>query len=363
MDNLQKVGKIEAIGLVLAIISNNIIFNLTSIIFNGSASGAWVNVLYISVISLIFMFIVLALFKNFPNSDLLDLSKFLGGKTLKYIITILYVVLFMSITAVYIRYYVNDLHVVYYSGYNFLILALFAIVPAIISSRIGLKAIYGTNLVVIPITLLSIILLFSTSIRDFSWQRLFPALGYGAKNLFINQSMNLFAFNIIGYLYFLPPFLKDVKDFKKISIFSIIVCGLYYLLTILALTMTFAYSFQADEAFSLYLIARAATLGRFFQRIDAMFFFIWILTILSFLSFNIYLISAIIKKGFSLGESKELIFSISAILIGFALAFKNIAAVSVFMRGFCKYYTVILIFGISLVVALFANIKRKRSLR
>lgn len=361
MGNIEKVGKIEAIGLILAIISNNVIFNLTTVIFNSSGSGSWLNVIYISIISLIFTFIILALFKVFPNSDLLDLSKYLGGKTLERILCFLYIALFLSISAVYLRYYVNNVHVIYFSNYSFLMLALFAIIPAIISSRIGLKAIYGTNLIVIPITVLSIILLFSVSIKDFSWQKLFPVFGYGAKDLFINQSMNIFAFNIIGYLYFLPPFLKDSKDFKKVSIFSVILCGLYYLLTVLALTMTFAYSFQADESLSLFIISRFASLGRFFQRIDALFFLVWILATLSFLSLNIYLITSLIKKSFNLADSKELIFSFSTILVGLCLAFKNIAAVGNFLRGFCKYYTVILVFGISLIIIVSANFKKKRS--
>ena len=56
-------------------------------------------------------------------------------------------------------------------------------------------------------------------------------------------------------MFFLPPFLKKENEFKKISIITLIIAGLYYLLTVIALTMTFAYSFQTDETFSLYLIA------------------------------------------------------------------------------------------------------------
>lgn len=360
MDDIPKIGKLEAIGLHLAVISNNIIFSMTSIIFNSSGSGSWLNMIYVSIISIVFMLIIIALYKSFPGLDLLDISKYLGGKKLKYIFSILYSVLFISFSAICVRYYVNDLHIIYFSDYNFLFLILITFIPIVISSQIGLKAVYGANLVIIPITVLSIVLLLSISIRDFSWQRLFPVLGYGANNLFIKQSLNIFAFNIIGYMYFLPPYLKEAKDFKKISLFSIIVCGLYLLLTILALTMTFAYSFKADESFSLYLISRLATLGRFFQRIEAIFFFIWILAFLSFLSFNIYLISSILKKGFNLGSSKELIYSISAIIIGLSLSFKNIASVSSFAGTFFKTYTVSIIFVISFIVILLAYFKKRR---
>ena len=45
MKDIQKIGKIEAIALALAIITNNIIFNITSIIFNSCGSGAWLNMI------------------------------------------------------------------------------------------------------------------------------------------------------------------------------------------------------------------------------------------------------------------------------------------------------------------------------
>ena len=342
MENLQKIARIEAIGLSLAVLSNNVIFNTTSIIFNSCGSGSWLSVIFLSIISLIFMFIVLALYKVFPTYDLLDISKYLGGKSLKYIVAILYVIFFTAFSIICLRYFASDLHVIYFPGYSYLFLILLVFVPVVISTRTGLKAIYGTNLVVIPITVLSTFLLFFISIRDFSWQRLFPIFGYGAKNLFITSSINFFTF-------------------KKISIFTIIICGLYYLLTILALTMTFAYGFKADESFSLYLIARLATLGRFFQRIDAVFFLVWILAFLSFLSFNIYLVAYIIKKSFELSSSNELVYSISVIIIGGSLVFANIANVNSFTQSIFRPFTFILIFCMSFVILLIANFKKRRS--
>ena len=360
MNDLQKLGKFEAIGLSLAVISNNIIFNMTSVIFNNCGSSSWLNVLYISAISIIFMLVIIWLFKPFISYDILDVSNFLGGPTLKRFLAILFIILFMAFSSISLRYYVNDLHVIYYSEYNYLVLLLITFIPIVISSMIGLKAIYGTNLVVIPITILSTILLFSVSIRDFSWQRFFPIFGYGVKNTFVTQSLNVFAFNIIGYLYFLPPFLKNTKDFKKVSLFSVIACALYFILTTLALTMTFAYSFTADEAFSLYLIARFATLGRFFQRIDAIFFFIWILAFLSFISFNVYLISYITKKSFNLSNSKEIIGSVSLSLIGFTLLFKNISTVGSFTKNFFRPYTVFLVFILSFLILILSNFKKRK---
>ena len=70
--------------------------------------------------------------------------------------------------------------------------------------------------------------------------------------------------------------------------------------------------------------------------------------------------SYIIKKGFELSDSKELVYSVSAILIGVSLAFKNNAAVNSFTKIFFRNYTVILVFGISLVIVILACFKKRR---
>ena len=95
MNDMQKLGKVEAMGLSLAVISNNIIFNMTSVIFNSCGSGSWLNVLYVSILSILFMLVAIFLFKRFISYDILDVSEYLGGSWLKGIMAILFIVLFI----------------------------------------------------------------------------------------------------------------------------------------------------------------------------------------------------------------------------------------------------------------------------
>ena len=124
MNDNQKLGKIEAIALGLTVISNNIIFNIPTIIFNSCGSGSWLNTIYISVLALIFILIFLKLIKPFPGQDIIDISKKVGGKPLKYIISVLYIVLFLSFSAVCLRYFSSNLRLIYYSSYNVLFIML-----------------------------------------------------------------------------------------------------------------------------------------------------------------------------------------------------------------------------------------------
>ena len=104
MNSIEKIGKIETLALFITIISNNIIINISTIILNVTNTGAWVNVIYLTVICLLLTLLICKFFKPFINSDILDVSYFLGGKVLKYIVAILYIILFLSFSALCLRY-------------------------------------------------------------------------------------------------------------------------------------------------------------------------------------------------------------------------------------------------------------------
>jgi len=172
---------------------------------------------------------------------------------------------------------------------------------------------------------------------------------------------NIFAFNVVAYLYFLKPFLKSEKDYKKISIFAVVICGLYLFISIVTLLMTFPFIMETDETLSVYLVTRLISFGRFFQRVDAIFIFVWILIFISFISLNLFIISHIIKKTFKLKFSKELVYPIAALVFSAALMFKDIAVIKYATRYIYRYYGFILVFIVSFLILLLAYFKKKRT--
>ena len=188
----------------------------------------------------------------------------------------------------------------------------------------------------------------------------FHLYGYGTKHVFLTDVTNIFAFNVVAYLYLLKPFLKSEKNYKKISIFAVVMCGIYLLIITITLLMTFSFITQTDETLSVYLVTRLISFGRFFQRIDAIFIFVWILVILSFLSLNIFIIAHIFKKITNLNSHTELVFSTAALLFSVSLMFKNMSTVKFITANIYKLYNFILVFIVSFLILLFGFVKKRR---
>lgn len=63
----QKIGNIEAVALILTIMINHIILNLPKNLIHTTSSGAILNVIFISLIALVIVYIICQLLKNFPR--------------------------------------------------------------------------------------------------------------------------------------------------------------------------------------------------------------------------------------------------------------------------------------------------------
>ena len=94
MDN-TKIGNKEAIALLLTITFNHIILNVTKSIIDVTASASLLNILYIGILSIIFTCIICYFLNKFPTFDLIDISNYLGGNFLKWIIGLAYIAYFI----------------------------------------------------------------------------------------------------------------------------------------------------------------------------------------------------------------------------------------------------------------------------
>jgi len=156
------------------------------------------------------------------------------------------------------------------------------------------------------------------------------------------------------------PVLKNPKDYKKIALGSIIISGIYMFFSILCLILVFPYIAFTDETLSMYLLTRKITFGNFFQRIDAIFILFWILSVLVFLSMNLYFANTLIKKLINIKHSNELIYSISFIVFSIALSFDSIFTMKNILNIYIKYAFIILCLVTSFIIMLLAYLKRKK---
>ena len=223
---IKQISNFQAIALILIIVTNHLILGTPRTLIAETGTGTILNMIYVFILALLLVFIITKLFCNFNGKDIIDISEFLGGKVLKVIVGIVFIIYFLVILSTTVRVIVQDLEIIYFQNISVYVLTLAILASIVFVYKYGSSAVVKCNSIIAPIVGIAILIIAFSNVQDFSLDRLFPILGFGAKETFITGASNIFAYSGLAILYFIMPMLKDSKNFKKVSIVSTILVGI-----------------------------------------------------------------------------------------------------------------------------------------
>ena len=347
----------EAISLVLVVAVAHSLLSLPKNLLEEQKSAVILNIIYVSILAILFSYLVYKLFKSFPGKDIIDISEFLGGKSLKNILGILFISYLAFSGSILLRNFCESIKIVYFPNTRVAFIIAMFIAAIIIVCSLDFKSNIKTTFIIMPIVLLSMVFLFICNLKNFSTDRMFPILGDGFTNTFITGIGNLYAFSGIVFLYFLPPLLKNPSKFKKISLISISISAVYIIMTVSIILFMFAYFVNIDEIMPLFSAARYIEFGSFFQRLESIFLLIWFIIFACYLSITMMYCTEIFKKITNLKDSKPIVPFFGLLFLAIALMPKNYASSSFLETTAYPILTIGITFILSGLLLLLANIK------
>ena len=358
-NNTYKLEKIEAISLIIIVMINKLVLNIPYLVISTVGTGVIVNIIYIGIIDFIFSLLLVKLFDRFQYSDIIDISEFLGGKFLKWLIGKISILFFFFVGFVTLIDFANALQIVYFSNFSIIYIVLFFIIGIFIANLYGLKGIAHIMTFLTPFILISVILPIWGVWDDFSIESFTPFFGTNYYSTFMVGLTNCFSMYIITYFYFLKPHLKEHINFKKVVVTSYGISWLLLILTIIPIMTLFNVNMENEPLNSLYLLSRKIEFGSFIQRTDALFILLWLISLFAYLSFVIFLINKIFKKLLNVSNERMLSFSTCSILLGLSILPLNSTQIHFLEKTFYRYLILGIVFGLEFILLIFANIKLK----
>lgn len=353
-----KIGSKEAIALIVTIVFNHIIVNVTTEIISTTGSASLLNLLYVGIITIIFACIVCYFLNKFPTYDLIDISRYLGGNVLKWIVGIIYITYFTFFSGALLHMFASCLQIIYFPLTQLYYIILIFVIAALIASNFNYNAIFRSTLIFFPVLIFSLIFLFASNIPFYKVDRIYPIWGKGIYTTFVTGLSNMFAFQGITCIYFLPPMLKEPDKIKKIAIHSIIWSCIFLIISIAIILFMFHSFLNSDELMPLFSAVKYIEFGSFFRKLDSLFILIWIISFTSFLSIALKFSSTILNKLLNT-KKNILITCILAIALFLASIWqKNYAETAYFVNSVYKYAFFIQIIGINLFILILATIKQ-----
>ena len=355
-----QIGTVEAIMLILSVVVTHTILTLPSDILTSMQSASILNLIYVSIFAIIITYVIFRLFKNFPGLDIIDISELIGGKVLKNIIGTIFISYFIITSSMLLRNFCESIKIIYYPMTNIFFILVFFVIAVCIANRLEFSATLKTNMIILPLVLLSIIFLFFSNMNLFTPERIFPILGVGLYNTFLLGIGNLYSFGGIAFIYLLPPLLKEPDKFKKISLISIGITALYLILAIATLLFMFSFFVTTNEITPLYNATRYIEFGTFFQRLESVFLLIWILAFACYLSIVSKFSMGIFKKLTKIETKKPLIDIFGLLILAISLIPRNYAMSQNFESNIYPILVIGIVFFMGLSLLILANFKRRR---
>lgn len=321
----SKIGTFEAIMLVLTIVVTHTISSLPREILVSTKSASLINLIFVSILVILFAYLISKLFKKFPGSDIIDVSEFLGGKVFKIIVGITFIFYFLFSSSILLRNFCESLKIIYYPMTNLLFIIAMFVIDVCVANRLDFNASLKTNLLILPLVLASMIFLFFANMNKFSPERIFPIFGDGLFDTFVLGLGNIASFGGVAFLYFLPPYMKEPEKLKKVSLISIGLSSIYLILCVATLLFMFSFFIDTNEITPLYNATRYIEFGSFFQRLESIFLLIWILAFACYLSIVIKFSMSIFKKLTNIETKKPLVDVFGLLIFGISLLPQNYA--------------------------------------
>jgi spore germination protein KB len=359
--NYTKLGNFEAVCLIVILFINHLVLNLPQMILDNSANASTLNSIYILALSLLFVFLVLKLLKNFTGLDIIDISEYLGGKFLKILVGILCIIYLIIEASFLVRMFSKNLLLAYFNNYPISFIIFMFLFVVVVANLMGRKSIIKVNTMVMPVALFSILFTFVFVANLLRIELSLPIFADGANTIFITGASNIFAFNGLFFLFFISPLLDKKEDISKVAFSSTLICGIFLILSILALVFAFSDIYSIIRVSPLYFIIINSKLTSFLERPEIIFIFIWALALMSFLSVAVMFVLNIFKKLTNTKNVQNLAVTVCTIIFVISLLINNVFTLEKIANFFYKYASLILIFGIFTLILIGANIKKRKT--
>ena len=282
--------------------------------FELCGNAAWIAAAFCTILA-VGLFAVTRLI--YPAKyNVIELAERIGGKWFRTIIGIIvFVVLSANIFSI-MRIFPEIVRLVLLQRTYVEVIGMVFVATLLLGAMSGFSAIARVHELFLPIAgvvfLLFIVLLLPSCNTD----NIFPVLGTGAYNVFVKGTSVLSVFADLLMLNILISKAESLEVYKKSGTKAIVIGGICAVL--IMLSYGFAYTYPTSTKFiaPVYQLERLIHLSNFFSRFEALFHFVWSISLLLYGALYVAVIAEVWQLAFGLKHTNTLILPTAAILAG-----------------------------------------------
>lgn len=304
------------------------------------------------------VFVLAKLLKRFPGKNLVEIAEAVWGRLGSIVVSLIIASFFLVIAAVIIRVFAETMLTTVLPRTPVSVISFLFIVAMLVGAYNGLEVITRTSTLLFPFILAGIFSILLLTINFLDLNSLFPVLGSGPKAIAIHA---LGRSSLYMELIFAGLVASNLDDPDNVSP-TIWKSFLTAMVILIVVELVYISVLRVGAAQKLYIplfqLARLIYLGRFIQRIESIYIFIWFFIGGLKLTLAIYAAAISLSWGFKIPIFQPLLFPLG--LLTFAASFiPPSMAAAVSSDNILRNYGAIVSWGLPFVLLATAIIRKK----
>lgn len=301
-----KMGIAECLAMVFAMTFARIFLTTPARTLMAHASAAWASGLLLGIEAIAMLIVINRLFRNQPG-DLLQAAEVYLGQAGKWLIGLYYTVAFLAGAVLLNRQFTENTLLTALPNIDFTVVLLVYGLTAAILLYFGLEPMCRAVYIIMPFGLAGLAFVLIALIPYYDYHGLFPLQGRGLGVLF---SKSLLAGGI-NMACVAPALLAgtfhDRKTWFSGSMIGTSMSVVAKALSILVFTLVFGTAVGQERVLPFFELSRLVYLGRFVQRIEALFIVFWVISGIFAVALHIYVGSYLFTRLFGLPSMRPII--------------------------------------------------------
>lgn len=355
-----KFGVNEAVSLVIIATTSKVFLAGPATLAEIVGTATWLSSLISGAVAFAGFGFIYLLLKRFPGRDLVEIFDISFGRALGFIFSCVLAIFMFISTLIRMNESREFLHVfIYPMSPNWLLSGLF-ILCVFVLSLLGLESIARLAKLLIYFMIASFLLAMIMGIPNYDMNNLFPILGKGLDKI---APVGVLGSSVYGDVIILAIFAKSLqghKFIKREGIIGIFISFLIVSAALLATSLTFPHYVLQETTAAVYELTTIIDLGRYLQRVEAIFIFARIFNAIIANTVSYYAFLWIFCNTFKISDKRPVVISSCIVLFASTFLQKDITSV-VFGRlaFFHEFGSSLLLFGLPVLALITAKLRKK----
>ncbi|MFZ5595593.1 MAG: GerAB/ArcD/ProY family transporter [Bacillota bacterium] len=310
MNSQGKFGDSEAIVLLALSNMSRIFLTFPRSMVEQCGPAAWISSIIGFIIALAQVYLFYLILKPHPGENIVDVTEKALGKIAGSAVNLIYAVFFITVAAMNTREFSEALLVSVLPRTPISIVITSLTLLGILGAHIGLESMARSARLTYPFVLAGIAILLLSLSPQWDITRLFPILGTGPVEIVNSGIKAAFVIEIL-FSGIIVNSIHGPDMFGKVSSRAMLIG--FASLTVLLLTMLMTENWIMSQEMTLpfYTLSRLVYLGRFFQRIEAIFVIIWGFIGILKVAVTLYAAAVILAKTLKVPYYKPLLWPLA----------------------------------------------------